>query len=231
MLTWFNLAAVCLAGYVIGSIPTGLIFVKISTGKNIQNVESGRTGGTNAMRAAGYGIGILTVMIDTLKGASTVWLAKSVFPEAYLLHVITPILAIVGHNHSLFLLRMENNGELKAGGGAGGTPALGGALGLWSPSVLILIPAAVLIFFVIGYASVTTMSIPVLTALIFTVRHFTAGSPWEYIIYGIVAEAFILWSLRPNIQRLRKGTERVVGLRAMKNKKKADASADHQEGK
>lgn len=44
---------VLILAYLIGSIPFGLIIVKLSTGKDIRTVESGRTGGTNAMRAAG----------------------------------------------------------------------------------------------------------------------------------------------------------------------------------
>ena len=42
-------------GYILGSIPFGLIIVKLKTGKDIRTVESGRTGGTNAVRAAGFG--------------------------------------------------------------------------------------------------------------------------------------------------------------------------------
>lgn len=217
-MNWLLLAAVLTGAYVIGSFPTGFIFVKLSTGKNIQSIESGRIGGTNAMRAAGYGIGILTVIFDVIKGASTVWLAKTFFPAAPAVHVIAPILGVLGHNNSIFLLRLEKNGELKAGGGAGGTPALGGAVGLWWPSILILFPGAVLIFFGIGYASVATMSIPLIAAAIFSVRSLAVGSPWEYILYGIAAEMIILWSLKPNIQRLMKGTERMVGWRAKHQK-------------
>ena len=49
-----------LLGYILGSIPFGLLIVKLKTGKDIREVESGRTGGTNAARAAGLGAGLLT---------------------------------------------------------------------------------------------------------------------------------------------------------------------------
>jgi glycerol-3-phosphate acyltransferase PlsY len=218
------LAAVCAAAYVIGSFPTGLIFVKLFTGKNIQTIESGRIGGTNAMRAAGYGIGILTVVVDIVKGASTAWLARAVFPENPFIHIISPILGIMGHNNSLFLLRKGKNGELEAGGGAGGTPALGGAVGLWWPAVLILFPGAVLIFFGVGYASVTTLSVPLIATLIFAIRYLTGSSPWQYILYGLAAEVLIILALRPNIKRLINGTERVVGWRAKWREKRSSSS-------
>ena len=53
--------ALVIAGYIIGSIPFGLLIVKAKTGKDIRQVESGRTGGTNAVRAAGFGAGLLFV--------------------------------------------------------------------------------------------------------------------------------------------------------------------------
>ena len=62
-------ASVVLLAYVLGSIPFGLLIVKISTGKDIRDVASGRTGGTNAGRAAGTWAGILTGLLDGAKGA------------------------------------------------------------------------------------------------------------------------------------------------------------------
>ncbi len=63
-----------LLGYILGSIPFGLIIVKLRTGKDVRKVESGRTGGTNAYRAAGKWAGVLTGLMDGLKGAVAVWL-------------------------------------------------------------------------------------------------------------------------------------------------------------
>ncbi len=70
-------ASVILLAYIFGSIPFGLLIVKLTTGKDIRQVASGRTGGTNAMRAAGLGVGLLTATLDVLKGASSVWVARS----------------------------------------------------------------------------------------------------------------------------------------------------------
>ena len=62
-------ASVILLAYIFGSIPFGLLIVKFSTGKDIRQVASGRTGGTNAARAAGAWAGILTGIMDGVKGA------------------------------------------------------------------------------------------------------------------------------------------------------------------
>ena len=64
-----------LLGYLMGSIPFGLIIVKLGTGKDVRKVESGRTGGTNAYRAAGIWAGVLTGLLDGIKGSVAVWLA------------------------------------------------------------------------------------------------------------------------------------------------------------
>ncbi|MGZ9166598.1 MAG: glycerol-3-phosphate acyltransferase, partial [Anaerolineales bacterium] len=106
-------------GYILGSIPFGLLIVKIKTGKDIRQVESGRTGGTNAVRAAGFGAGLLTAILDILKGAASVWIAEALVPQAHVFHVLAPLAAILGHNYSLFLINRDEDGKLRSHGGAG----------------------------------------------------------------------------------------------------------------
>src|ERR1051326_8252126 len=91
--------AVVVLGYILGSIPFGLVVVKLKTGKDIRTVESGRTGGTNAVRAAGFGAGLLTAILDILKGAGSVWIARALIPQDHIFQVLAPIAAILGHNY------------------------------------------------------------------------------------------------------------------------------------
>jgi len=204
--------------YLIGSIPFGFILVKIFTGQDVREIESGRTGGTNSMRAAGFLIGLATSLLDIIKSAGAVMLTKYLSPDAFWLHVLTGLFSVVGHNYSIFLIRKDTGGKFKIGGGAGGTPAVGAIVGLWWPSFLILVPAGFFIVMVIGYASLATMSLPLIGSLIFLVRFLVHDQPWQYVLSGFLSEIFILWALRPNIKRLLAGTERLVGLRA-KNRK------------
>lgn len=210
---------ILLVSYLVGSIPFGLIIVRLKTGQDIRIVESGRTGATNVMRAAGFWTGLTTSILDILKSAAAVWLARWLFPETFWLHIVAPLMAVLGHNYSIFLLEKNPGGPIRLRGGAGGTPAVGGALGLWMPSILILFPAGFLIIFGIGYASVATMSMGILTAIIFGARAYIGLSPWEYIFYGLLVEIPLVIALRPNIQRLRNGTERFVGWRPGKGGK------------
>ncbi len=206
--------AIILLAYLIGSIPFGFILVKLRTGQDIRDVQSGRTGGTNAMRAAGTGVGLLTAILDIIKGAATVWLANALAPGNIWLQTLCPIGGILGHNYSIFLTQRGPDGKLRLAGGAGGAACLGGAIGLWPPSVLIIFPLALLIFYFVGYASITTMSVGTLAILIFAYRAFALGQPWQYILYGVGAQVLLIWALRPNIKRLREGTERLHGFRA-----------------
>lgn len=207
-------AGILFAAYIFGSIPFGLIVVRLMTGKDIRTIASGRTGGTNAMRAAGPWAGILTAVLDIFKAAATVWLAQLILPSDVWMHALAPVAAILGHNHSIFLMERGPEGRLVLRGGAGGAAAGGGAFGLWPPAAFILVPFGFLIWYLTGYASVTTLSIGLITIIIFVVRAAVGLGPWEYILYGVLAEILMIWALRPNIKRLMDGTERRHGLPA-----------------
>jgi glycerol-3-phosphate acyltransferase PlsY len=207
-------AGILIASYIFGSIPFGLIVVKLMIGKDVRTIASGRTGGTNVMRAAGLWAGLLTALLDILKSAAAVWLAQAITANVWI-HVAAPIAAILGHNYSIFMIEHGSDGRVHLRGGAGGAATGGGAFGLWPPAALILIPCGLLIWYGIGYASITTLSIGLMVIIIFGVRAALGLGPWEYIIYGIAAEILLIWTLRPNIQRLIEGTERRHGLPAL----------------
>ncbi len=210
---------ILLGAYFIGAIPFGLIIVWLMTGKDIRAVASGRTGGTNAMRAAGPIAGLLTSMMDILKAAGTVWLAKVLTGNEWV-HALAPIAAILGNNYSIFLIERGEGGKLHLRGGAGGAATGGGTFGLWMPSAFILIPFAFLVWYGIGYASITTLSVGLMSILILGVRAAMGLGPWEYLIYGVLAEALLVWALRPNIKRLLEGTERRHGLPVILQKRR-----------
>ncbi len=223
----FEIGIVLLA-YLLGSVPFGLLIVKLKTGKDVRDVESGRTGGTNAMRAAGFWAGFITAMLDILKGAGAVWLAKWLTPDLWV-HVVAPLAAILGHNYSIFLpVRDENGKFLRLGGGAGGASSVGGAMGLWTGSILVILPLGMLTFFSLGIASVTTMAVALFAIIIFAVRALQGMGPWLYVWYGVGAELLLMWALRPNLKKLFEGNERVVKyslngwLRAKKEKNGSD---------
>ncbi len=222
---WLKIVMVLAVAYFIGAIPFGYIFVKMKTGRDVRQIQSGRTGTTNAMRAAGVWVGVATVVMDILKGVVAVWLAREIFPALAWVHVAAPLAMIVGHNYSLVMVEHNEKGKPVLKGGAGGAPSVGGAIGLWWPVALIQIPVGAVILLGVGYASVATMSMPLIAAAVFAWRAAHGLGPWVYVAYGLLAEVLLVYSLRPNIKRLLNGEERVVGLRVWLAKRKARRKA------
>lgn len=110
------------------------------------------------------------------------------------------------------MMERDENGKMKFRGGAGGAPALGGAMGLWLPMFPIAFGIGALIWFTIGIASLTTMAIGLVVIIIFAVRAYLGLQNPIDVSYGIVAELLLIWALRPNIKKLLAGNERVIGL-------------------
>lgn len=201
--------AVILA-YLLGSIPMGLIVVKALTGQDVRDIGSGRTGGTNALRAAGKWGFVLTVFGDVIKGVGAVNIARLMFPHdpsLILLEALCGIAAVTGHNYSIYI---------GFRGGAGTGPNVGAAAALWPWSLLITIPLVPIVLFGTGYASVASTSAAVAIFIIFLVRFIFFDAPLAYVVFGAATTLLVAIALIPNYRRLIEGTERIVGPRAKK---------------
>ncbi len=201
-----------LIGYLFGSLPMGLIYVRLFTGQDVREFGSGRTGSTNVMRAAGGRVAVITGISDGFKAAFAVWIARWLREQGLVMdtpwaEALAALAAILGHNYSIFI-------GFK--GGAGGGPTVGATTALWGWSWPILVPIGLLVWYFIGYASLTTLSFAVTAIAIMTVRYLLGHSPVEYIYFALAALGLCLWSLRPNLRRLMEGTERLHGYRARK---------------
>ena len=214
--------------YLIGSIPSGWVVVKIAIGKDVRQIESGRTGGTNAMRAAGFLAGLITAILDVLKGVASAWVVNWLWPGNVWLMVAAALMAIIGHNYSIFLMRRNEQGRLQLMGGAGGATCLGGAIALWLPIGAIILPLSALVFVFVGYASITTISVAFFATVIFIYKAWSGALPWPFVAYGVVSLLIVLLALRPNLERLRQGNERMVGLRAYLKKKAVEGQSRFQ---
>jgi glycerol-3-phosphate acyltransferase PlsY len=185
-------------GYLMGSIPTGYLVVKLMKGTDIRQHGSGRTGGTNVWRAAGLWPAILTTLGDFLKGMSAVLIARAILGNS-VGEVLVGVAAVVGHNWSVFLGWR---------GGAGTATNLGVISALSLPVALALIAAGLLVIVISRYASVASLSIAILAPTIFLSLALLAQHPLRHALYGLLAGAIVILAHRPNIVRLLSGTER-----------------------
>jgi glycerol-3-phosphate acyltransferase PlsY len=219
MLNVLLLLPAALIGYLLGSIPFGYIYVWLLKGEKLTEIGSGRTGGTNSLRAAGLGVGVLTSLSDVLKGAASVWvttwllggfLGPELLPWA---QATAGVASVIGHNWSLYL---------RFRGGAGTGPNVGWSAAIWWPTVLIAAAVMIGLLVTVGMASVASLSMAVVTVIIFTVRYFMGiDTTLAYLVGSLMALVIITWALRPNIKRIMAGEERLVGPRAKRAARKA----------
>ena len=195
-----ELIIVAIIAYVIGSIPTGYLIVKAKTGQDIRTVGSGSTGATNVKRVLGKNYFFLVMLLDALKGALPVVLAKlfaTVGISLGLAPVIAAVAVIIGHSKSIFL---QFKGGKSVASGVGTILALNWVVGI----------VIALIWGVITY---TTKYVSVGSIIALVVSPFVMyflGAPIAYVAYCALGAIYIVYLHRENIKRLINGNENKV---------------------
>ncbi|MEJ2583109.1 MAG: glycerol-3-phosphate 1-O-acyltransferase PlsY [Acidobacteriota bacterium] len=105
-----------LTAYLLGSLPTALLVVRMMTGKDVRRTGSGNVGGTNALRAAGWKAGIAVTLVDIGKGALSVGLMKWYNPESGWM-AAAMLAVVVGHCYPVWL-KFRGGKGVAAGFGA-----------------------------------------------------------------------------------------------------------------
>ncbi|MFZ3054661.1 MAG: glycerol-3-phosphate acyltransferase [Minisyncoccales bacterium] len=145
-----------IVAYLLGSIPFGYLITKYTTKKNLMEIGWKKNSGSNVFKNVGLWQGIFTFIFDVAKGFLAVYLARY-FGYGELFQVFCGVLAVAGHNWSIFL-------GFKGGRGLA---ALIGALFVISPKVLILSLIPCILFTIIWTASIGTL-LAFLTGIIFS---------------------------------------------------------------
>lgn len=189
-----------LGAYLIGSIPTGYIIVKLFTGQDIRTIGSGSTGATNVKRAMGKKWFFIVLLLDAFKGALPVILAK-IFATAFVSIGLVPVLcavaAILGHSKSVFL---NFSGGKSVASGVGTIIALN-----WQVGLIIA-----LIWSVITYVSKYVSLGSIIALSLSPIFMYLYEEPISYILYCFVGAIYIIYLHRENVLRLIKGTENKV---------------------
>jgi glycerol-3-phosphate acyltransferase PlsY len=192
-----------LVAYLAGSIPVGALVAQRVGGPDLRSIGSGRTGGTNALRALGRKWAAVVVLGDLLKGALPVLLARLVTGDP-LVEVLCGGAAGAGAIWSVFA-------GFRSGRGVG--TGVGTMLVIQPVAVLLAAPVFFVVILLTRYVSLGSLlgsaaMVPAMLLMMLLVPN----TPLPYVIYTAVGAAFIWLAHADNIDRLLHGTERKFDL-------------------
>jgi len=207
---------VVILGYLLGSIPFGLIISRRKTKVDVRQYGSGKTGATNVLRTVGIKAAALVAFCDVTKGVLAVVFAGLIVGGDYLMignfalgtlvaQVMAALAAIAGHIWPVFL---------KFRGGRGVATFFGGLVALCPPAAIV---GSEVMFIGVGltkYASLGSIAGIVSAYAILIPLHILNGFPIEYLVYALVGSVILLIMHRDNIARLVSGKERKLGDKA-----------------
>lgn len=194
-----------LAAYLLGSVNGALVIGRFR-GVDIRTQGSGNAGGTNALRTQGWAFALGVIVIDVAKAVIAVqFLPTAVAPPVIAvewLAVICGFGAVIGHVYPVF------HGFR---GGKGVATVLGTLLALSLPLLLGMLAVWFVMMFLFGYVGLGSMvaaaSLPLLVQLGAARGWVTPAEVLPLTTFGIICAAFVIWTHRSNIVRMRAGTE------------------------
>jgi len=197
-------ALIMLATYLLGSIPFGYLIVRATVGADIRETGSGGTGATNVSRQAGKLVGLITLVLDALKGAVAVllaqWLLNSSEGAGWWV-AVAAIAAILGHIFPVWL---------RFRGGKGVATGVGVFLVLSPIAVAVALPVFVLTVWATRYVSLGSLLATITIPLVVWLEHKVLrmdGVTAPLMFAALSAVLLIVFSHRANIRRLMRGNE------------------------
>jgi acyl phosphate:glycerol-3-phosphate acyltransferase len=186
-------------GYLLGSIPFGLIVTKSAGTEDIRSIGSGNIGATNVLRTGRKGLAAATLIGDALKGTVAVALAAQLGKTVGVsgLALIAGLGAFLGHLFPVWL-------NFK--GGKGVATYLGVLLGLWWQGALAFAVIWLLVAYITRYSSLAALIAGVLVPILL----YFYGFYQQAALYCVLT-AFLFFMHRANIQRLLAGSEGKIG--------------------
>jgi glycerol-3-phosphate acyltransferase PlsY len=185
-------------GYLLGSIPFGLVLTKLAGTPDLRSIGSGNIGATNVLRTGRKGLAAATLLLDALKGTAAVIIAGSVGgPDAAMLAGLG---AFLGHLFPVWL---------KFRGGKGVAVYIGVLLGLFWPGAIVFCVIWLAIAFLTRYSSLSALVASVVTPLFLLLLGHSALAA----LFAVLT-LLLFYMHRANIHRLQAGTEGKIGQKS-----------------
>ena len=200
-----NYASIAILGYLIGSIPFGLIVGRVVGGIDVRDHGSKRTGATNVLRTLGPRYGGLVFVLDAAKAIAAIGVARLIVGGDRWAWALAALLAMVGHIYPIF-----------AGfkGGRGVATGLGGVVGMLPWACLVTFVVWWAVVWLTRYVSLASMLTSIATAITSGVFVLYGNTHIAVFVYCTTIAVIIVVSHGDNIARLRAGTESKFGQKA-----------------
>ncbi|MBW8283658.1 MAG: glycerol-3-phosphate 1-O-acyltransferase PlsY [Rhizobium sp.] len=192
---WPAVIAVLSLGYLMGSIPFGLLLTRMAGHGDLRAIGSGNIGATNVLRTGNKKLAAATLVLDALKATIAAVIAQAVFGQNA--GLIAGFAAFIGHLFPIWL-------GFK--GGKGVATYIGTLLGVAPLMVLVFAAVWLAVAFVSRYSSLSAM----VATLVIPVALWILGTP-EAALVTAVMTAISYWRHKANIERLIAGTESRIG--------------------
>jgi len=192
------IAVAAIGGYLLGSIPFGVIAMRIGGMGDIRKVGSGNIGATNVLRTGRKDLALITLVGDAAKGAAAVLLARFFLKDDAAVYALAGGAAFVGHLFPVWL---------KFKGGKGVATFLGVLLAVWWPAGLLACAMWLLMAFIGRISSLAALAAAALSPMFV---FFTQG-PYPAMLLAAVLAFLVFIRHHENISRLLKGEEPRIG--------------------
>ena len=189
--------AALLIGYVLGSIPFGILLTRAAGAGDLRSIGSGNIGATNVLRTGRKGLAALTLLLDALKGAAAILIVRFVFPGEPQLDPLAAFGALIGHLYPVWL---------RFRGGKGVATFLGILAALHWPIALVAAAVWLAMLALSRYSSLSGMAMALSAPVVAAV----AGR-FDLSLLLLGFALLIVWKHRANLERLMSGTEPRVG--------------------
>lgn len=202
-----SILIVIVAGYLLGSISTGVVLSRLFAKTDIRSQGSGNAGTTNMLRVLGRKMALLTFIGDMLKGIIAVFIGKWLI-GGELGGLLGVVGAVLGHYYPLYF-------GFK--GGKGIATSFGSLLFVFPVQALLAFAVFLILVAVTHYVSVGSIAAAITLPLLIVITHFQEPTLWIIIV---CIGASVVWRHRANIKRLMNHTENKLDFSTLKGKKK-----------